>query len=190
MLNSVSDWYVNTQYIRQLIGWPVLWQACIVSLSHFISLSPALLFSCPLPLYWPCSVFCQSPSSPPSLSSPSFSFMSPFLCLPPPSFSSIIARSYKDSDHRGNLWEESGLVFGRIAVREGKWETERYTGATVCEGEREGAACFVQDTIRWLVCELWRSRGQLSGVLIPSALGWSVFLQVSGTPPCGKIRLP
>ena len=166
----VSDRYVCNKHTAYRTA---DWLACSCgksfSLSFPFTCSTFLLPTSSL-LCWPCCVFCQPPSSPPSLppsiltltlTTPFFPSSVSFLCLSLSS-STRVARSYRDSDHRGNLWEKSGLVLGSIKAREGEKETEKDTGATVCERERERerergrkrAACFEQDAIRWLVCEL------------------------------------
>lgn len=92
-------------------------------------------------LYWPCSVFCQPPSFPPSLppSSPSLLLslppLLPFSVAPslPLSLSSFtrVARSDGHSDHRGNLWEKVVWFLARL-WRERRSKRLRKTLCSLC----------------------------------------------------------
>lgn len=99
-------------------------------------------------LYWPCSVFCQPPSFPPSLppSSPSLLLslppLLPFSVAPslPLSLSSFtrVARSDGHSDHRGNLWEKVVWFLARLwRERRSKRLRKTLCSLCVCVRQRE-----------------------------------------------------
>lgn len=95
-----------------------------ILLAHFLSLLLAVLsFASRLPVLPPLA----------SLPSQLLSFPPPPLPRSPSSSSTGVARPHGDSDHPGNLWWETGLVLGLITAREGEWETETDTEATVWE---------------------------------------------------------